>query len=117
STTAIYTLSLHDALPISFNNYYLGHIHLVKSADIREKALEGVLSKIDIASPYADWTLPANRAMDFTWIASRGFRLPIDGVGGIPTKAYLSMLVLFSVVIGPLNYLYLWRKRQQVLLV
>jgi hypothetical protein len=101
----------------AFNNYYLGHIHLVKSADIREKGMPDIMAKIDIASPYADWTLPANRAMDFDWVASRGFRLPIDGVGGVPTKAYLSMLVLFSVVIGPLNYLYLWRKRQQVLLV
>jgi hypothetical protein len=101
----------------AFNNYYLGHIHLVKSTDINEKGLPDVLTKIDIASPYADWTLPANRAMDWTWIASRGFRLPIDGVGGIPTKAYLSMLILFSIVIGPLNYIYLWRRRQQVLLV
>jgi hypothetical protein len=101
----------------AFNNYYLGRIHLVKSADVIATNLADVLSKIDVASPYADWMLPANRAMDWGWIATRGFRLPIEGVGGIPTKAYLSVLILFSVVIGPLNYLYLWRKRQQVLLV
>ncbi len=101
----------------AFNNYYLGHIHLVKSEEIDSKGFSDIMSRITIASPYADWTLPANRAMDWGWIASRGFRHPIDGVGGIPTKAYLSMLILFSVVIGPLNYIYLWRKRQQVLLV
>ena len=101
----------------AFNNYYFGRIHLVKSSDIDEKGMAPTMSGIAIAPPYTDWTLPANRAMDWGWIAGRGFRLPIDGVGGIPTKAYLSMLVLFSVIIGPLNYLYLWRKRQQVLLV
>jgi hypothetical protein len=99
------------------HRYYLGHIHLVRSSDIDGNGLANVMTRIDAAAPIADWTLPANRAMDFTWVGSRGFRLPIDGVGGIPTKAYLSMLVAFSVVIGPLNYLYLWRKRQQVLLV
>jgi hypothetical protein len=102
----------------SFNNYYLGHIHLMKSADVLDEAgFRAALAKSDIAAPFADWTLPANRAMDFTWIASKGFRLPIPGVGGIPTKAFLSMLVMFTVVIGPLNYLYLWRKKQQVMLV
>jgi hypothetical protein len=100
-----------------FNNYYLGRIHLAKSADVTASGLATVLNNIDIASPHADWTLPANRAMDWGFIGSRGFRLPIEGVGGVPTKAYLSMLVLFTVVIGPLNYLYLWRKKQQVLMV
>jgi len=101
----------------AFNNYYFGHIHLVNSSDISEKGLPDVMAKIDIASPFADWTLPASRAADWGQIGSRGFRLPIPGVGGVPTKAYLSMLIVFSVVIGPLNYFYLWRKRQQVLLV
>jgi hypothetical protein len=101
----------------AFNNYYFGHIHLVTSSEIREKGLPDVMARTDIASPYADWTLPANRATDWGQIGSKGFRLPIQGVGGVPTKAYLSMLVVFSLVIGPLNYFYLWRKRQQVLLV
>ena len=113
-----------DARPVGFQtakaatyNYYLGHIHLVGSDDIRTNGFTSVMSRVSIAIPYADWTLPVNRSKDWTYTSSGGFRLPIEGVGGVPTKAYLSMLLLFTVVIGPLNYLYLWRKRLQVLLV
>ena len=34
-----------------------------------------------------------------------------------PARAYLSILVLFSLLIGPVNFWFLWRRRQQVLLV
>ena len=65
----------------------------------------------------ANWALPANRARDWGTIAARGFRLPIPGVDGVPARAYLSILIVFSLLIGPVNYWFLWRKRQQVLLV
>ena len=35
----------------------------------------------------------------------------------MPARAYLSILIVFSLLIGPVNYWFLWRKRQQVLLV
>ena len=65
----------------------------------------------------ANWALPANGARDWGTIAGRGFRLPIPGVDGVPARAYLSILIVFSLLIGPANYWFLWRKRQQVLLV
>ena len=65
----------------------------------------------------ANWALPANGARDWGTIAARGFRLPIPGVDGVPARAYLSILIVFSLLIGPANYWFLWRKRQQVLLV
>ena len=65
----------------------------------------------------ANWALPVNRARDWGSIAARGFRLPIPGVDGVPARAYLSILIAFGILIGPVNYWFLWRKQQQVLLV
>jgi hypothetical protein len=48
---------------------------------------------------------------------TRGFRLPIPGVTGVPVRAYLAILVLFTVLIGPANYFILKRKNRQVLMV
>src|SRR5205823_3260225 len=58
-----------------------------------------------------------NRVVNWNALAERGFRLPMPGVGEVPAAAYLTILVLFSLLIGPGNYVFLWRKRQQVLLV
>jgi len=97
--------------------YYLGNIHLVKSADVAAKGFEPVIRDLGdhVATP--DWSLPAVRSRDWGWIAERGFRLPIEGAGNVPSRAYLSILAVFIALIGPVNYIYLWRKRQQVLLV
>ena len=35
----------------------------------------------------------------------------------MPARTYLAILIVFSFLIGPANYWFLWRKRQQVLLV
>ena len=35
----------------------------------------------------------------------------------MPARAYLSILIVFALIIGPVNYWFLWRRRQQVLLV
>jgi hypothetical protein len=64
-----------------------------------------------------DRVLPANSAPDWGTIAGRGFRLRIPGIEGTPARAYLGILVLFSVLIGPVNYWLLRRKRQQVMVV
>lgn len=61
--------------------------------------------------------LPANSAPDWGLIERRGFRLRIPGIDGVPTRVYLGILLLFSLVIGPLNYWILWRRKQQVLMV
>jgi hypothetical protein len=104
--------------------YYFGHIHLLKSDDITSQGLgsvilRGLKDSIDAIGRGSlfGWGLPANRAKDWGWIADRGFRMPVEGVGEVPSRIYLSILGLFVVLIGPLNYLYLWRKRRQVLLV
>ena len=43
--------------------------------------------------------------------------MSIPGVDGVPVRAFLVMLVVFSVVIGPASYWFLRRKGQLVLLV
>jgi hypothetical protein len=63
------------------------------------------------------WALPANTAPDWGAIEGRGFRLRIPGIEGIPARAYLAILALFSVLIGPVNYWLLRRKQRQVMVV
>jgi hypothetical protein len=96
--------------------YFFGRIHLPTSASI---AATGLLDALTAAAAHQDanWSLPANRTADWGVIAARGFRLPIPGVEGVPARAYLSILILFSLLIGPVNYWILRRMRQQVLLV
>ncbi|HVV98958.1 MAG TPA: hypothetical protein VHB77_01390 [Planctomycetaceae bacterium] len=43
------------------------------------------------------------------------FRIP--GVGGVPVSAFLILITLFTIAIGPLNYFLLWRRRKLYLLV
>ncbi|MGC1275875.1 MAG: hypothetical protein WBC44_19390, partial [Planctomycetaceae bacterium] len=37
---------------------------------------------------------------------------PIPGVRGVPTAAFLTLITLFALVIGPVNYFVLWRRNQ-----
>jgi hypothetical protein len=97
--------------------YFFGHIHLLTSAIISQQGWENAIPNAVVSTSIANFALPANRARDWSWIADRGFRLPIPGVGQIPTRAYLLILVLFLFLIGPVNYVYLWRKKRQVLIV
>ena len=96
--------------------YFFGRIHRPTAAAVAAAGLASVLSE---AQKFQDpnWALPVNSASDWGKIAARGFRLPIPGVDGVPARAYLSILVLFSLLIGPANYWLLWRKQRQVLLV
>ena len=96
--------------------YFFGRIHRPTSAAIGTAGLASVLSDAQKVQD-ANWALPANGARDWGTIAGRGFRLLIPGVDGVPARAYLSILIVFSLLIGPANYWFLWRKRQQVLLV
>jgi len=96
--------------------YFFGRIHQPTSMSIGTAGLASVLSEAQKAQD-ANWALPANGARDWGTIAGRGFRLLIPGVEGVPARAYLTILIVFSLLIGPVNYWFLWRKRQQVLMV
>lgn len=95
--------------------YLFGTIRFPKLDEVMEKGLDEVLTSA--ASTDSAWSLPANHEPEWGSIAENGFLLPISGVGGIPVRAYLAILVVFSLVIGPANFFFLWRKGQAVLLV
>jgi hypothetical protein len=96
--------------------YVFGRIHRPTSASLAGADLTNVLSAAAKVQD-ANWALPANGARDWGKIVARGFRLPIPGVEGVPARAYLSILIVFSILIGPVNYWFLRRKGQQALLV
>jgi hypothetical protein len=96
--------------------HFFGRIHRTTAEAITRDGLASVLAAADkVHDP--TWALPVNRASDWNLIAARGFRLPVPGVHGVPARAYLIILIAFSLLIGPANYWLLWRKRQQVLFV
>lgn len=74
-----------------------------------------------------NWLLESIGRNRWLWTARIGFssRQPsvefikflIPGVGGVPVYAFLALITLFALVIGPLNYLILWHKRRLYLLV
>jgi hypothetical protein len=101
-------------LPVA--GYFFGRIHMPTSASVGAAGLADVLSATQKLQD-VNWALPVNGAPDWAKIAARGFRLPIPGVDGVPARAYLSILIVFALWIGPLNYWLLWRKQRQVLLV
>lgn len=97
--------------------YFFGRIHVPTSASLATTGgLTGALADTEKVRD-VNWSLPANRAADWGIIGARGFRLPIPGVTGVPARTYLLILLVFSFVIGPVNYWFLLRKRRQVLLV
>jgi hypothetical protein len=96
--------------------HFFGRIHLRSPASLATANLTRVLSELDTTQD-ADWALPASAAPDWGTMATRGFRLLIPGIEGVPARAYLSILIVFSLLIGPINYWVLRRKRQQVLVV
>jgi hypothetical protein len=96
--------------------YLFGNVHMVASKTVIADGLSHVIATMPAAGD-PNWTLPVTRAADWTDLPTRGFRLPIRGVGGVPARAYLVILTLFSLIIGPANYLFLRRRRRQALLV
>ena len=109
-----------DTLPATADpltyDYLFGRIKATTTAAIHASSVSGVLNSLDTGRNRA-WSLPANFAPDWGAIATRGFRLPIPGIDGIPARTYLAILVLFAVLIGPVNYWWLSRHRRQVLVV
>jgi hypothetical protein len=45
------------------------------------------------------------------------FTFLIPGVGAIPVMAFILLITLFAIIIGPVNYFVVWRRRQLYLLV
>jgi hypothetical protein len=105
------------AAPYVVAPYFFGHIHMPTLAAVESAGLAATLTTVELAAKDADRALPANRASDWARILDRGFQLPIPGVERVPARAYLVILIAFTVLIGPVNYWFLWRRRQQVLLV
>jgi hypothetical protein len=95
--------------------YYFGHIHLLTSAELFAKGFEVALIQSRIAEN-SDFALPANRSSEWLKFSDYGFRLPIPGIEGMPVRSYLTILVVFSLLIGPVNFLWLRRKHRQILL-
>ena len=104
----------HPDRPV--RHYFFGRIHVPTSASVEATGLTGVLAAADTVRD-VNWGLPANGALDWGIIAGRGFRLMIPGIDGVPARTYVSILILFSLLIGPANYWWLRRRRQQVLVV
>jgi hypothetical protein len=96
--------------------HFFGRVHTMSSATLQAAGMPDVLNAVD-AARNPTWSLPANGAADWGEIEARGFRMRIPGIEGVPAKVYLAILVLFSVLIGPVSFWLLWRRRQRVLLV
>jgi hypothetical protein len=96
--------------------YFFGRIHRPPAGWIAATGLAAFLVDAQKLQD-SNLALPANGARDWGTIAERGFRLPIPGIGGVPARAYVLILIVFSLIIGPANAWFLRRHRQQVLLV
>jgi hypothetical protein len=97
--------------------YFFGHIYFPTSAEITTNGLDATLSMTRSAVQEPGLALPANRAPSWNHIAERGFRLLIPGVNGIPARAFFWILFFFTILIWPVNYFFLFRRRLQALLV
>lgn len=104
-----------DAQTFASRNLMLGHIYA-----FRENPFPG--------SPHDwDWFLKSVPTDDKTWAMRQGInarvgtdeflQFLIPSVRGVPVMAFLLLITLFTVIIGPLNYIFLWRRRRLYLLV
>ena len=96
--------------------YFFGRVHRRSTSSIVSAGLVSVLADAEKVQD-ANFGLPANRMGYWSGTDTRGFRLTIPGVHGVPTRAYLSILVVFSLLIGPINYWLLRRGQRLVLFV
>jgi hypothetical protein len=96
--------------------YFFGQFHLVKSADLTSGGLAALLAP-GPPVPEQEWSLPVTRATDWGSMGTRGFRLPIPGVGTVRARAFMVILLVFTVIIGPVNYVLLRRRRQPAMVV
>jgi hypothetical protein len=95
--------------------HFFGRIHLLSSADIEGAGFGATLESIEKSVREPSWALPLRPIA--TGSSTSGFRLPIPGVDGVPAGAYLTLLTLFALLIGPVNHIVLRRRQQQALIV
>ena len=110
------TTASNSSPDVTARGYLFGRIHAVPTTALATRGLPAALTEVERLQD-SHFALPINHATDWNAIASRGFRLEIPGVEGVQARAYLLILVFFSLLIGPLNYWYLARRRQLVLFV
>jgi hypothetical protein len=96
--------------------HFFGRVHATTSTVLQETGMPVFLKAVD-SSRNQTWSLPTNGTPDWGSIETRGFRLRIPGIDGVPSRVYLSILALFSLLIGPVSFWFLWRRKQRVLLV
>lgn len=73
------------------------------------------------------WWLNTARINRLAWTARMGsssrtkhsefFQFLIPGVGGVPVFAFLTLITLFALAIGPVNYWLMWKRKQLYMLV
>ncbi len=98
----------------SVAEHFFGRIHMLPSSAIESAGFGDTLMAIENMTREASWVLPLR---PIATSGTAGFRLPIPGVDGVPSGAYLTILAVFAVLIGPVNYVMLKRRRQQALIV
>jgi hypothetical protein len=96
--------------------HLFGRIHALNLTSLAPTGLSDLLLATE-TDRELHLAMPANTAPDWGNIEGRGFRLRIPGIQGVPARVYLGILILFSFLIGPVNYWLLRRRRQQVLVV
>jgi hypothetical protein len=96
--------------------YLLGRVHAFTAQQLTTAGLETTLLTLP-AGRDGSWALPANRALDWNGTFEHGLRMPIGEFGQIHARAYVVILFLFALLIGPANYFILTKRRQQALLV
>ena len=60
---------------------------------------------------------PGRQGMSARTASDEFLEFLIPSVKGVPVGAFLILITLFTLVIGPLNYIYLWKRRRLYLLV
>jgi hypothetical protein len=97
--------------------YFFGRVSSAKVEAITSAGLDNIVSATNRRPEESGLVLPVDRSSSWGQIGELGFRLPIPGVASVPARAYLWILLAFSLLIGPGNYIFLWRKRRQSLMV
>ena len=96
--------------PFAIARHGFGRVAVVSGdlAEANQADWEWLLT--DLGGPAIPWAVRyglKSGAGDMEFI-----NLPIPGVRGVPTIAFLVLISLFAILIGPVNYILLWRKGQ-----
>ena len=67
--------------------------------------------------PQQHKTWPTRHGIAARWGSDEFLKFLIPSVKGVPVFAFVFLISVFTIVIGPLNYLWLWKRRRLYLLV